>query len=183
MPGSLTQAELETMGRLTRVALQGLLQTLAAAGGGRHALRSEDRTVLQPAQVNPLHMDTPVESKLWYLFGGQAAASGCIAPDRAVAELVDQLVAHQTAIAEAAREAVQGAIEEFDPEALKTRLLGGGARLFESARAWDAFARDYAGNAQDLPGWVRRIMDRRFPEAYAQALVRVKRHTEAPGNG
>ncbi len=178
--GKFTHAELQAMGHLTRIALEGLLQTMRAAGGGRQAVRAEDRTLLDAPQVNPLRMDTPADSKLWYLFGGQAAAVGCIPPDRAVAEIVADLVAHQTAMAEAAQLAVQGAIQEFAPESLKDGLLGGRTGLFSSARAWDAFARDYATRSQDLAGWVRRIMDRHFAEAYAQAVRRVKRNNETP---
>jgi predicted component of type VI protein secretion system len=181
--GKYTHAELQAMGRVTRIALEGLLQAMHAAGGSRQAVRAEDRTLLDAPQVNPLRMDTPVESKLWYLFGGEAAAAGCIPPERAVTELVADLVAHQTAMAEAARLAVQGAIQDFDPESLKEGLLGGRTGLFSSARAWDAFARDYAARSEDLPGWVRRIMDRHFAEAYAQAVLRVKRHTDAPTGG
>jgi predicted component of type VI protein secretion system len=182
-PDKYTQAELQAMGRLTRLALEGLLQAMQAAGGSRQALRAEDRTLLDAPQVNPLRMDTPVESKLWYLFGGQGAAAGCIPPERAVGELVAELVAHQAAMAEAARVAVEGAIREFDPESLKDGLLGGKTGLFSSARAWDAFVRDYAARSEDLPGWVRRIMDRHFAEAYAQAVLRVKRHNDAPTGG
>lgn len=181
--GKYTHAELQAMGRLTRIAVEGLLQAMRAAGGGRQAVRAEDRTLLDAPQVNPLRMDTPADSKLWYLFGGEAAAVGCIPPDRAVAEIVADLVAHQTAMAEAAQVAVQGAIREFDPDSLKEGLLGGRSGLFTSARAWDAFARDYATRSQDLPGWVRRIMDRHFAEAYAQAVLRVKRNNETPTGG
>lgn len=181
--GKYTHAELQAMGRLTRIAVEGLLQATRAAGGGRQAVRAEDRTLLDAPQVNPLRMDTPADSKLWYLFGGEAAAVGCIPPDRAVGEVVADLVAHQTAMAEAAQVAVQGAIREFDPDSLKEGLLGGRVGLFTSARAWDAFARDYATRSQDLPGWVRRIMDRHFAEAYAQAVLRVKRNNETPTDG
>ena len=181
--GAFTGSELEIMGRVTRMALQGLLQGLQAAGGSRQALRVEDRTVLDPAQVNPLRMDTPLESKLWYLFGGSGAAAGCIPPDRAVREVVTELVAHQQAMGEAAHQAVQAVLAEFDPETLKQRLLPGGAKLFESSRAWDAYVRDYAEHKQDLESWVRQLMDRHFAEAYTQARLRVKRHTEPGPSG
>ena len=171
--------ELETIGRLARVAVQGLLRAARAAGGSREALRSEDRTTLEPPQVNPLRMDTPLESKLWYLFGGQAAATGCMPPDRAVGEVVADLLAHQEAMAAAIREAVAGVLQEFDPETLKARLVGGSPKLFESARAWEAYSRDYGEQAQDLQAWVRQLLDRHFASAYAQALLRAKRDSPA----
>jgi predicted component of type VI protein secretion system len=66
---------------------------------------------------------------------------------------------------------------------LKTRLLGGGARLFESARAWDAFAKDYADRKANQPQWVQQLLDRHFTRAYAQALLRAKRNTSARTRG
>src|SRR6478735_408511 len=43
--GALTQGELETIGRFTRLALVGLLQALQNASATRESLRAEDRTV------------------------------------------------------------------------------------------------------------------------------------------
>jgi predicted component of type VI protein secretion system len=179
----LTQAELEAMGRLTRLALQGMLQAVQSAGVARQPSGADDRTRLDAPAVNPLRMDTPLESKLWYLFGGEAAAAGCIPADRAVGELVDELMAHERAMGEAVRQAVEGVLEDFAPEVLKARLLAGGPKLFESARAWDAFAKEYAQRAGDRPGWARELLDRHFAEAYAQALLRVKRHKNTPPRG
>ncbi|MCG2592480.1 FHA domain-containing protein [Ramlibacter sp. XY19] len=187
LPGAkaedLTRAELEAMGRLTRTALQGLLQAVQAASASRQPAGADDRTTLEAPAVNPLRMETPLESKLWYLFGGQAAAAGCIAPDRAVGELVDQLMAHERAMGEALQEALAGVLEEFAPDALKARLLAGGSKLFESARAWDAYAKDYAEHAAMREAWIRVLLDRHFAPAYAQALLRVKRHTGGPPRG
>jgi predicted component of type VI protein secretion system len=180
---ALTNGELETMGRLTRIALQGLLQSVQQAAVDRRDLRSEDRTMVEPRETNPLRMDTPLETKLYYLFGGQAAAAGFVPPDRAVAQLVTELTAHQQAMSDAVREALEAVVREFDPEALKKRLLGGGARIFESARAWDAFARDYAERASREPPWVQQLLERHFAMAYARALLRAKRNTTGRQSG
>lgn len=172
-----TEGELETIGRLTRIALQALLQASQAAAAHRQALGSGDRTTAETRELNPLRLDTPLETKLFYLFGGQAAAAGFMPADRAVAQVAKELTAHQQAQSEAVREAVESVLREFDPEALKKRLLGGGARLFESARAWDAFARDYAERAAGEPPWVDQLLERHFALAYARALLRAKRNT------
>jgi predicted component of type VI protein secretion system len=173
----LTQGELETIGRLTRIALQGLVQAQQASAASRAELQAADRTMMEPREANPLRMDLGLEDKLRYLFGGQAAGVGFMAPDRAVAQVVADLLAHHQAMGEATRRTVEGVLEEFAPDALRTRLLGGGPRLFESARAWDAFARDYAQRRADLPAWVQQLMDRHFGEAYVLALLRAKRDT------
>ena len=165
----LTEGEMETIGRLTRTALQGLLQATQAAAVGR--------TEVQPREANALRMDTPLEAKLDYLFGGQAAAAGFMPADRAVAQLVAELAAHQEAMGEAARDAVQAVLDAFDPEALKLRLLGPGNRLFAAARAWEAFARDHAERRQAEPDEAQALLEHHLARAYARALLRVKRDT------
>lgn len=181
--GGFTQGELETIGRLTRLAVQALLQVSQAAALSRHDVHGDDRTMVEPREANPLRMDSSLETKLHFLFGGQPAAAGFLPPDRAVAQVATELAAHQQAMSEAVREAIEGLLQEFDPEALKARLLGGGARLFESARAWDAFARDYAERKGEQPQWVQQLLDRHFTRAYAQALLRAKRNTSARTRG
>jgi type VI secretion system FHA domain protein len=180
---SLTRGELETIGRITRIALQALLHASDAAEATRREARAEDLTVAQGGELNPLRMDTPVEGKLSYLFGGAAASAGFMPPDRAVAQVATELVAHEQAVAQALQDAIRGVLADFEPEALKKRLLGGGGRLFESARAWDAFAREYAERMAAEPGWVQQLLDRHFARAYARALLRAKRNTPGRGSG
>jgi predicted component of type VI protein secretion system len=175
--GALTQGELETVGRLTRIALQGLLQAAEAAGEARQDLHSEERTFAEGRELNPLRLDGSLDGKLHYLFGGLAASAGLMPPDRAVAQLATELAGHEQAMGEAVRELARRLVEEFDPEVLKKRLLGGGARIFESARAWEAFSREYAERMGSDPAWLQELLDRHFARAYARALVRAKRNT------
>jgi predicted component of type VI protein secretion system len=172
-----TQGELETLGRVTRVALQGLLQAAQAAAGARQDARSEDRTTAEVRELNPLRLEGTLEDKLAFLFGGQFAGAGFLPPDRALAQLAGELTAHQQAMAQAARDAVESIVQEFDPEVMKKRLLGGGARIFESARAWEAFVRDYAERRAQADEWTAQLMDRHFARAYARAMLRAKRNT------
>lgn len=175
----LTRGELETLGRLTRIALQGLLQVAQASAATRQQVRVEDRTMAERRELNPLRLEAPLETKLAYLFGGHAMGSGLLPPDRALAQVVGELVAHQEAVAQALHEALLDVLAEFDPAAIKARLLGGGARLFESARAWEAFVREYAERHGQREEWVRQSLERHFARAYARALLRVKRDTGA----
>jgi predicted component of type VI protein secretion system len=175
--GPFTQGELQALGRLARIALQGLLQVSQVASATRQEALSEDATVAETRELNPLRMDTPLETKLHYLFGGQAAIGAFLPPDRAVMQVVGDLAAHQQAMSEAMRETIEGVIKEFEPDGLKKRLLGGGARIFESAKAWDAFAKDYAHRVGAGAGMVQKALDRHFAPAYARALMRAKRNT------
>jgi predicted component of type VI protein secretion system len=173
-----THGELEAMGRITRIAVQGLLQAAEAAAAARQTLAPAANAAPRQREKHPLRGDSPVEDKLYYLFGGKAAAAGPLAPDRAVAQVATELAAHEQAMADAVRELLRQVLEEFDPEALKQRLLAGSPRIFESARAWDAFARDYAQRLAGDPSWVQQLLDRHFAPAYAAALVRAKRNTQ-----
>ncbi len=173
----LSEGEMETIGRLVRVALGGLMEAAQGVLATRQDQRTAEHTMISSRDSNPLVMDMPPEARLLYLFGGRIAAAGFMAPDRAVAEIVADILAHQRAAGLASRDAVRGTLEEFKPEALKARLLGTGARLFESARAWDAFVKDYGEQSEALEQWVQRLLDRHFVDAYIREFLRVKRDT------
>lgn len=179
--GSLSQGELEAIGRAVRVLVLGVLELQASVASVKHQLRAEDRTILAPRDNNPLKEDWPKERKLRYLFAGRAASGGFLNPERALRELLAELIAHNGASAAAAGSALESTLEEFAPEALKSRLLGGGAKLFESARAWDAYAKYYQEEGQDMARWTRRLLDRYFAEAYVRESLRIRRETPAPG--
>jgi predicted component of type VI protein secretion system len=176
---AMTQGELETIGRITRMAVTGMLHAMQAANLARQDLRSGDRTMLGARETNPLLLDGPLEAKLHYLFGGRAAAAGFGSPDRAMADLAGDLLAHQEAVGHATRSAFEGVLKEFEPEALKLRLLGPGGKLFESARAWDAFSRDYAEQRADIERWAQKLIERHFVDAYLREIMRVKRETSS----
>jgi predicted component of type VI protein secretion system len=174
--GALSEGELEAIGRLVRGLALGTLTLHAASLKSKQDLNAEDRTMLgvRGGGINPLKASGPDEAKLRYLFGGRAAGAGFIAPERAVADLLSDLAAHENATRVAARAAIEGTLREFDPELLKSRLLGGGAKLFESARAWDAYVKFYAEQREQLPRWAQQLLDRHFAEAYVRETVRTK---------
>ncbi|MEO7392618.1 MAG: type VI secretion system-associated FHA domain protein [Ramlibacter sp.] len=175
--GPLSHGELETIGRLMRVMLRGLLELHSAAVGVKEGLRADDRTMLGIQNNNPLKNDWPEETKLRYLFGGRAAGIGFVNPERALRELLAELVAHELATGSAVRAALYGTLKEFDPAALKTRLLGEGTRFLEGNKAWAAYSKYYAEQGTDMPAWTRRLLDRYFAEAYVREALRIKRET------
>jgi predicted component of type VI protein secretion system len=177
----LTEGELEAIGRMLRTALLGLVQLQAATAGSRQTLKSDDRTVIAPRQGNPLKSEWPAETKLQYLLGGRATGGALLNPERAMRELVTELLAHQSASAAGTKAVVENTLRDFDPAVLRDRLLGG-SKLFEGVRAWDAYGRHYAELARDLPAWVQRLIDRHFTEAYLREFARVKSETPPGGN-
>jgi predicted component of type VI protein secretion system len=175
-PGAMTKGELEAMGRLVRLLVLGTLDLHSSVTGVKQDLKSEDRTMVATKDNNPLKTDWPGETKLRYLFGGRLAAAGFISQERAVREILVDLVAHNTASAAAARGAVEGTLRDLSPATLKSKLLGdGGVKLFEGARAWDAFCKWYEEQGADMKRWVQRQLDRHYTEAYLRESVRIRR--------
>jgi len=177
--GQASAGELESMGRLARTALLGLLALRAVSAGVKQELHAEDRTMVAVRDRNPLTSEWSDQTKLLYLFGPQTSAAGMSRPDKALDALVNELLTHELAAAAAARAAVEGTLRDFAPGALKSRLLGDGSRLFEGARAWDAYAKHYAEQGADMPRWAQRLLDKYFAEAYLRESQRLQRDADA----
>jgi predicted component of type VI protein secretion system len=155
----------------------GVLDLHAGAIGVKKELRAEDRTMVAVKDNNPLKTDWSHDTKLRYLFGGRAAGVGFVSPERAVRELLVDLIAHNSASGAATRHAMEAVLKEFAPDAIKARLLGGGTKLFEATRAWDAYARDYELQGKDPAKWAARLLDKYFPDAYLRESLRIRRET------
>jgi predicted component of type VI protein secretion system len=175
--GALSEGEIEAIGHLVRVLVAGVLELHASAAGVKQDMRAEDRTMVAARDNNPLKTDWPQETKLRYLFGGRAGSVGFVNPERALRELLVELIAHNNASGSAARATVESTLKEFAPDALKARLLGDGPKLFEGTRAWDAYVKYYQEQARDAPRWAQRFLDKYFSEAYLRESLRIRRET------
>lgn len=174
---SLSAAELEATGRAVRIALEGLFELYASRSGLRQDGMADASGVAPVKDNNPLKTLWPQETKLQYLFGGRSASIGFVSPQRALTDILAELLAHDAAVAAATTATVEGALQEFSPGALKERLLGPGSKLFEGARLWEAYSRYYGDRSQDLPEWARELFDQHFTEAYLRESQRIKHET------
>lgn len=174
---SLSPAELEVAGRAVRVALEGLFELYASRSGVPREPHGDENAVVPVKDNNPLKTDWPAETKLQYVFGGRAASTGFVAPQRALADVVTEMLAHDAALAVGTRAALEATLQEFAPAALKERLLGGGNKLFEGTRAWEAYSRYYSDKSQEPGEWAKQQFDRYFAEAYLRECNRIKRET------
>jgi predicted component of type VI protein secretion system len=175
--GPLSPGELETIGKLVRVMVRGLLRLQTTAAGVKEDLRAEDRTLVGRDDSNPLKADWPEETKLRYLFGGRSAGAGLVHPERALRELVEELVMHEVATGKAVGAVLGSTLAEFDPAKLRAGLLGDGFHVLANTRAWDAYSRFYEEQARDLDRWAQRLLDRYFAEAYLRESMRIRRET------
>jgi predicted component of type VI protein secretion system len=175
--GPLGPGEVEDLGRLVRMLMLGVLELHDSGAAVKEEMHAEDRTMVASRDDNPLKSDWPEETKLRYLFGGRASSIGFPKPERALGELLLELLAHSGASAGATRAALESTVKEFAPAALKTRLQVGGSKLFEGTRAWDAYCKYYEREGQDLARWAQRLLDRYYSEAYLRESARIKRDT------
>jgi predicted component of type VI protein secretion system len=176
----LSPAELEAAGRAVRVALEGLFTLYATRTGAQDERKPGEHGVVPVKDNNPLKTRWPDETKLQFLFGGRAASIGFVSPQRALADVVAELLAHDAAMAAAARAALEATVQEFAPAALKERLLGAGGKLFEGTRAWEAYSRYYGDRSQGLSDWVQQLLDQHFAQAYLRESQRIKGETGRP---
>jgi predicted component of type VI protein secretion system len=175
--GPLSQGELEAIGRLVRMLMLGALELHDRGRAVKEEMRAEDRTMVATKDNNPLKADWPAETKLRYVFGGRSASIGFPSPERALGDLLLDLIAHGGASANATRAAIESTLKDFEPGALKARLLGEGPRLFEGTRAWDAYCKYYERESQDMARWTQRLLDRYYSEPYLRESLRIKRET------
>ncbi|MGE3346314.1 MAG: type VI secretion system-associated FHA domain protein [Ramlibacter sp.] len=172
--GPLSHGELEDLGQVVRLAITALLDLHETRAVLKRELNAEDRTMMAVKNNNPLKADWPLDVRLRYLAGGRSATAGFIAPQRALAELVSELQAHDIAAGVGARAVVEGALRELSPAALK-KVLSGGPRLFESARLWEAYVRHHEQQGADMGAWLQRLFDRFFADAYLRETQRLQR--------
>lgn len=172
--GPMGAGELEEMGQLVRMALLGLLALHAGKAELKRTLRAEDRTMVAREDNNPLKSGMSDEMSLQYLFGGRDASVGFVRPERALADLLAELHIHDAAMAVAARAVVEGTLRDLSPASLKASL-GGGKRLFEASRLWDAYAKLHEEQGADLSPWLERLMGKYFTAAYLRESQRLKR--------
>lgn len=174
-PTAVDRLQLEALGRIVRVLALGVLDLHSTVTGTKKELRPEDAAMAERKDTNLLKSETADEAKLRYLFGGRGAAVGYIPAERAIREVLVDLLAHNEASGVAARAAVEGTLRDMAPAALKAKLLGEGAKLFGGTRAWDAFTKWHEAQSEHLEQWVQQQIERHYAEAYRRESVRIRR--------
>lgn len=88
----LSAIELEAAGRAVRVGLEGLCRVYAARAGKPEERKPGVQGVVPVKDNNPLKTDWPEDTKLQYLLGGRAASIGFVNPERALGDIVAELL-------------------------------------------------------------------------------------------
>lgn len=91
--GNLSTEEIETLGRVVRVALEGLLSLEF-----KPATDNQAPSLLARPPGNPLHNDWTLENKLRYLLGGRAASVGFPKPEQALKGWIADIQIHHARV-------------------------------------------------------------------------------------
>jgi FHA domain-containing protein len=166
------QLEEDTMrrlGTLLRLLSQGVIDLLAT----RSTLKSEMRsamTVIAPQGNNPLKFSPDAATALSLLLAAHTPR-GFMAPESAVQDAMNDLVAHQVGVIAGMRAALQGLLERFQPQALEARLTGKSVLdsmlpMNRKAKLWEQFENIFSEVSQEAEDDFETLFSREFVKAY-----------------
>jgi type VI secretion system FHA domain protein len=161
-------AMMEAVGTTLRTMVDRLREIQAARGSIKREFRIL-ATMVNPEDNNPIKFSASNEAALRSLLTGKRP------PDRAVADVLDEIRLHELAMIAAMRDAVSGLLEELNPARLLTaeRAFLPGQR---KARAFDQYEALHARTVQALTD----DFDSVFGKAFARAYERVALDDEKP---
>ncbi len=138
-------AEMEELGRVHRLMLEGLMHLLRKRAQEKDNARVS-RTIVGAADVNPLKFMPTADAALTTMIG--EPSPGFLGPEAAVAGAVRDLAQHHVDAWRGVQSALAAMIDRFDPAALEeelkaqsalTTLLAGGRR----AKLWELYEERY----------------------------------------
>jgi type VI secretion system FHA domain protein len=174
----------QTLGRVLRVALGGLMEVLRARESMKDDLRMRT-TTFKAAHNNPLKFSANVDDAFHNLLVKHNPAY--LAPSDAVEDAFRDVRDHQAAFLGAMRMAFEAMLAQFDPNRLqedfdrqmkKGSILGVPAKL----RYWDLYRDKYGELNKDAEAAFRTLFGDAFSQAYEEQLERLKgpaRHPDA----
>ena len=127
------------LGALLNLTCANLMQLLQARAAAKTLARSGHRTLIQPAENNPLKFMPTAEDAIKVMLG--PGSGGYLDSRKSIERSFSDIKSHQVATLAAMQLAVAQLVEDLAPEAIekaggtsKPSLLGGG-----KARHWDTF--------------------------------------------
>lgn len=167
---------LNNAGTLLYASVEGLRQLLTA----RTQLKSElrlDSTTFAGKDINPLKFSMSLKEALVKLLTGNS--EDYLSVDRAVEEVVDDILAHQIALLSGVQSAMKSIILEFDPGALESRLeaespLAANIPLQRQAKLWELYEQHFAKIQQKATDDFQKILAENFVSAYSSQLQQLR---------
>jgi type VI secretion system FHA domain protein len=175
----------QTLGRVLRVALSGLMEVLRARERMKDDLRMRG-TTFKAAHNNPLKFSANVDDAFHNLLVKHNPAY--LAPADAVEDAFRDVRDHQAAFLTAMRMAFESMLAQFDPNRMqeefdrqlrKGSILGVPAKL----RYWDLYRDKYGELHKDAEAGFRNLFADAFAQAYEEQIERLKSPARAADSG
>ncbi|PWG63268.1 type VI secretion system-associated FHA domain protein TagH [Sediminicurvatus halobius] len=175
-PSNLTEETAETLGRLLRIAVEGMMDLLRA----RMEVKNEFRmpvTLIQATDNNPLKFSTDAEDALHNLLVKRNP--DYLGPEDAFRASFDDLRLHQMALLAGMREAFFAMLERFEPDHLESLFAGRqGERpvlgRVVRRRPWEQYREMFREIRQDTEGYFNRLFGEAFVDAYERQMQELK---------
>ncbi|HUN94189.1 MAG TPA: type VI secretion system-associated FHA domain protein TagH [Burkholderiaceae bacterium] len=165
----------EACGQMLRVAMGGIMQTLAARAIAKNEVRI-DMTLVAVRDNNPLKFFPDVASALAQMITGRG--SGYQPAVRAIGEAFDDVRAHEVAMMAGMRATLAAVLERLDPRAIE-RAKGAGSTLDRliaprrKAALWDRLVEAHGEIAHAADRDFEKLFRERFGAAYADQIDRL----------
>jgi type VI secretion system protein len=188
-PGALTDTDslavLTRAGEILRESIEGLIKILNARNMTKAELRVE-RTVLQPADNNPLKFSSGIEGTLITLLDGHRP--GFMDSTTATRDAARDILAHEFALLAAIPIALNSLLERFRPENLTERIQADDlfASLFSvprKARYWEVYEKKYQKIAEDMANNFNGVFGDALTDAYLRQLSRLEEEPDEASMG
>lgn len=165
--------DMESWGRVTRAAVEGLVELLAARAAIKNAAGLE-QTLIGRDRNNPLKFSPNVDAALT-LMSEAAARPGYLGAAESVEEAVGDLKAHEMAVLTAIRATLTDVLQRLDPAQIEADA-GERAGLVKSkkAAAWEAYQQAYADLQRLIGDDILRGLSQSFGKAYNREIDRLR---------
>ena len=170
------------MGLILRRAVEGTLQLIAVRASTKHELRA-GVTVIQQANNNPLKFSPDAKAGLEQMI--QPPMRGFLTGPAAMQDAMHDLVGHSIGTVAGMRAAVEGMLDRFAPQALESKLVGGG--MFDSvlpghrkAKLWDMYMQQHGAIREEAQEDFHNLFGKAFLAAYEQQVERLKQEASKP---
>lgn len=173
VPPSDAPAFMLELGRMFRIAVEGVQALLLLRAEIKKELRAEDRTMIASRENNPLKHTESIEEALQYLLAFGVSNPAFLPPARAMEDAFKDMRAHEMAVMAGMRAGLSGVLKRFDPKSLEPRIKKTGALdsvlpTLYKAKLWDCyieFYKDIEGEAEDH---FDKLFGREFVRAYME---------------
>ncbi|MCW8876471.1 MAG: type VI secretion system-associated FHA domain protein TagH [Kangiellaceae bacterium] len=164
----------EIAGEFIRVAVEGMMQTLASRNNVKNTFRM-NMTTIQPIENNPLKFSANVDDALENMFLKEG--NSYKKPIESAQESFESIADHQVAILAGIRSAFKSIVKRFEPEILTARFEKQQKRslipMNEKAKYWESFVEYYAELFEDLDGSFQYVFGDEFSMAYEEQLQKL----------